>query len=226
MNRNQLKFIAITAMLLDHISAFFIPITTPIGLIMRFIGRITAPVMCCFVAEGFRYTSSHKKYGTRLFIFAVISQFAFGFAHNTWNRFNMIFTLFLSFLILWIYENCKSEFVKITAILILISATYFCDWGIIAPMWTLSFHILRKNKTEKILGFTLISLIHILTSTANGILTGGEWYSQLWQAGVFMFIPLFLMYNGEGGAKNFFSKWFFYIIYPLHLLIIGFVLKK
>lgn len=213
-------------MIIDHISAFFIPVTAPLGLIMRIIGRITAPVMCYFVAEGFCYTSSHKKYGTRLFIFAVISQFAFCFAHGIRNRFNMIFTLFFSFLILLIYENCKNEILKIISILLIISATYFCDWGIIAPMWVLSFHILRKNRAEKLLGFSLIALLHILMSTVNAILSGGEWYSQLWQAGVFIFIPLLLLYNGNSGAKSFFSKWFFYIIYPLHLLIIALVLKK
>lgn len=33
-------------------------------------------------------------------------------------------------------------------------------------------------------------------------------------------IILILMYNGKLGLRNKFSKWMFYVIYPLHLVII------
>ena len=28
-------------------------------------------------------------------------------------------------------------------------------------------------------------------------------------------------YNGKGGSKSAFNKWFFYVFYPLHLIILG-----
>jgi len=41
-----------------------------------------------------------------------------------------------------------------------------------------------------------------------------------YQLGMFLVIPLLRQYNGTlGGSKH--SKWFFYVFYPLHLLVIG-----
>lgn len=224
MNRNQLKYIAAAAMLVDHIAAFFVPIETPLGCVMRIIGRLTAPIMCLFLAEGFRYTSSKTKYGIRLFIFAVISQFAYVFAHGIrllTPNFNMIFTLFLCFLVLLSYENIKNSIIKAAVIFILVGFSLFSDWGIIAPMWVLAFYVLHDDTQYKIITFSLVSLIHIIISIVSAITNGYNWYSQMWQIGVFLFIPLLILYNGKNGSKNMFSKWFFYIFYPLHLLAIG-----
>lgn len=226
MNRNLIKYIAAAAMFIDHISAFFIPITTPLGVTMRVIGRLTAPTMCFFLAEGFHYTSSKKKYGTRLFIFAVISQFAYVFANSLslqTPQFNMLFTLFLGFLILLAYEKISSTFLKTIVIFILIASSFFSDWGIIAPMWILSFHILRNEKGYKFTVFSLISIMHIIISTVNAIAGGFNWYAQLWQMGVFLFVPIMLCYNGRQGKNTKISKWFFYIFYPLHLYILGLI---
>lgn len=39
--------------------------------------------------------------------------------------------------------------------------------------------------------------------------------------GVFLTPLLLLFFNGESGSKSSFNKWFFYIFYPAHLLLIG-----
>lgn len=226
MNRNHLKYIAAASMLIDHIGAFFIPVTTPAGCLMRIVGRLTAPIMCYFLAEGFRHTSSHKKYGTRLFIFAAISQFAYAFAHgNTLitPSFNMVFTLFLCFIIMMCYEKIENDLLKITLIFSLIILSVFSDWGIIAPLWVLSFYVIHDDIKYKILMFSAVSLMHIIISTVSAVTSGDVWYTQMWQLGVFLFIPILFLYNGKNGSKTAFSKWFFYIFYPLHLLIIGLV---
>ena len=41
-------------------------------------------------------------------------------------------------------------------------------------------------------------------------------------AGVLMVYPVLKFYNGEKGKANW-MKWFFYIYYPAHLLIIGII---
>ena len=228
MNRNHLKYIAITAMLLDHISAFFIPAMSPAGCVMRIIGRLTAPIMCYFIAEGFRHTTSREKYGIRLFIFAVISQFSYVYVQEITiltPMFNMIFTLFLCFLILLCYEKIENEPLKIALILSLVLLSFFSDWGLIAPLWVLSFYIVNDDKKYKLFIFTAISMLHLLICTASAITDGDPWYAQMWQAGAFLFIPLMLLYNGKNGSKNLFSKWFFYIFYPAHLMVIGLIKK-
>ena len=222
MSRSTLKYIAIIAMTLDHISAYFLPIDTPLGFVLRLIGRLTSPIMCYFIAEGFRFTSDRLKYGLRLLIFAIVSQPAFYFADTSQPfRLNMLFTLLIGFLMLCAYDKIKNTALKCAAIMLLLTASYFCDWGIIAPMWILTFHILKNDRKMLFTAFTAISLMHIIINTMACITADIAWYSQLWQAGVLLFIPAIAFYNGKNGAKGFISKWFFYIYYPLHLAIIS-----
>ena len=116
LNRNQLKYIAIITMIIDHIAFAFIPSSNPMYSICRFFGKLTAPIMCYFLAEGYNYTSSKLKYGLRLFIFSIVSQFAFSLAfYNTLFilKFNMIFTLFICFLVLLSYDKIKNKLLKV-----------------------------------------------------------------------------------------------------------------
>ena len=82
LSSNQIKVIAIIAMTLDHIAWLLFPgyPSSPLPLILHIIGRITCPVMCYFVAEGYHYTKDIQKYTRRLFVFAFISHFAYIFA--------------------------------------------------------------------------------------------------------------------------------------------------
>ena len=82
LNSNHLKLIAIIAMTLDHIADLIYPgmQNNIISIILHIIGRLTAPIMFFFICEGFYYTKNLKKYILRLFIFAIISHFAYCFA--------------------------------------------------------------------------------------------------------------------------------------------------
>ena len=82
MNANHLKLIAIIAMTIDHIADLLYPgmPNNMISNIMHIIGRLTAPIMFFFICEGFYYTKSLKKYIVRLFIFSIISHFAYCYA--------------------------------------------------------------------------------------------------------------------------------------------------
>ena len=53
LNRNQIKYIVIIAMLIDHIAWGFVDAKIPLlGGAMHFIGRLTGPTMAYFVGEG------------------------------------------------------------------------------------------------------------------------------------------------------------------------------
>jgi len=56
------------------------------------------------------------------------------------------------------------------------------------------------------------------------MLWSDPWWAYLFMVGVFM-VPFLMqfLYNGEAGSKNAVNKWFFYLFYPLHLLILGFL---
>ena len=77
LDRTQLKLIAICAMVIDHVAWGFVEFMTPLGQIMHVLGRFTIPIMCYFVAEGFRKTSSVKGYVKRMACFAAIAMIPF-----------------------------------------------------------------------------------------------------------------------------------------------------
>ena len=79
LNANQIKLIAIIAMTIDHLTWAFFPGTQAVWYVfcLHIIGRLTAPIMWFFIAEGCHYTHDKKQYVGRLFLFAVISHFAY-----------------------------------------------------------------------------------------------------------------------------------------------------
>ena len=52
---NELKLLAILAMTVDHIAWMLFPGYSmhPLALLMHAIGRLTCPIMCYFIAEGY-----------------------------------------------------------------------------------------------------------------------------------------------------------------------------
>ena len=74
LNRDTLKIIAAAAMLIDHIGWRFYPFINLKAQVFHVLGRITLPIMCLFLTEGYFYTRSKKRYGLRMLLFALLSQ--------------------------------------------------------------------------------------------------------------------------------------------------------
>lgn len=92
LNSNTIKIIAIIAMTIDHIAWLVFPGYDDgvIPVVLHIIGRLTCPIMCYFIAEGYHYTKNINKYTMRLFAFAFISHFAYIFASSSfvdWKSF-------------------------------------------------------------------------------------------------------------------------------------------
>ena len=84
-------------------------------------------------------------------------------------------------------------------------------------LYALTFFRYRESPREKWLSFGGITLVCCMS-----VLTSEPMWSGLFQLGIFLVIPLIqYCYNGEGGSKKPFHKWFFYVFYPLHLLVLG-----
>ncbi|MBQ7295811.1 MAG: hypothetical protein IJW86_06420 [Clostridia bacterium] len=228
MNRTVIKYIAVAAMLIDHIGLLFVPISTPLGTAMRVIGRLTAPIMCFFLAEGFTHTSSKKKYGMRLFAFALISQIPFIYMMKGYfwvAHFNFIATLFLCFMILLTLEKVENILLKVVIIACLASLGYFCDWGLMAPLWVMCFYLCKDNKKQMALWYSVLCAFWVIRCCVVGFDNGADWYDSLWQLGSFGALPILYSYNGEGGKTGKFTKWFFYWFYPVHLLVLGIIFR-
>ena len=90
LNANHLKMIAIVAMTIDHIADIIYPSfpANPVAIVMHMIGRLTAPIMWFFIAEGFFYTKNYPKYLFRMFVFAIVSHFTYCFAFGILSKFS------------------------------------------------------------------------------------------------------------------------------------------
>ena len=230
-------------MLIDHIAWAFVPFSSVLGQIMHFIGRFTAPMMCYFIAEGYFYTRNVKKYIVRIGIFAVISQIPFVVAEKLtapplmmidgklWINpellvpsFNVMFTLMLGLVALLLWNIKIIE--KPLRIMIVISLCFISlsgDWMCFTVLWILFFGIYRNDNKRKWISYYCIALSSMTIVITTNILGGLPLWHNFWQAGL-LFPPFILMlHNGEKGSNTPFHKWFFYIFYPLHLLIIGII---
>lgn len=218
-NRTSLKYLVIVAMLIDHIAWDYVPTGSIPGQIMHFIGRLTGPVMAYFLAEGYIHTHDRKKYAIRLGIFALISWIPYSLhsaGHWPSIQMSVIYSLFLGFICLWMWDKAKlPKAVKILFTVLLCIVSCIGDWAFFDVLWPLFFFIYRDDPKKKWIAYSIVAFFAAFIP----ILAGG--ISNLFQIGVYM-VPFIItfFYNGEGGKKSAFNKWFFYIFYPLHLFIL------
>jgi len=233
LNRTQIKYIAIAAMLLDHMAVFLLPpekypALTSLYVIMRTIGRMAGPVMFYFIAEGYRYTSSRLKYGLRLLCFGILSQIPYSLARYgtvSGTNLNVMITLFMSFLMLVIADKVKDKVMKGIVVFTFMILTSFSDWGVLGPFMVWLFFIYREERKKQLISYISLCLAQIVMSVLI-IMSGAiAWYESIWQIGMFLPIILTNFYNGESGKKNIVNKWSFYLFYPIHFLVFWLVLK-
>lgn len=223
----QIKVIAIVAMTIDHIAWMWVPAVTAVGQCMHTIGRITAPIMCYLLVEGYIHTHDVRKYTFRLGIFAVVSAFAFYYYENGTGisggipDFGMIYTLFIALLMLRVYDSEGiTGWKKGVLVIMLFMLSLFGDWAGIGVTWPLIMYIYRDNKSIqlKLLAFT--AFVFAAAVAAETALSNPMYpYAALFQLGTLLAVPVLAMYNGRlGGRRG--GKWFFYIYYPLHMVVI------
>ncbi len=219
-------------MTIDHIAYAFVPDGSLPYFIMRFIGKLTAPLMCFFLAEGFIYTHNRKMYFLRLFSFALISQPAYYlFIYKDFSRglfhflisWNVMFTLAVSLVCLSIMTSEKMKSIsKMISFSVVFSLAKFGDWSYMIPIWTIVFYVFRNNKKKMSVVFLIFSLI-LLPFFFLKYFTNFISFTYLYGS---LLVPVVLnLYNSKREESNSelkkqFNKWFFYWFYPVHLLII------
>lgn len=227
LSANTIKWIAIVAMLIDHTAWAFVPTYSVLGQLMHIVGRITAPIMCFFIAEGYTHTHSFKRYAYRLALFALISQVPFTFFQTGQLRFvvpgffsesfNVIYTLFLSLLAIYVYDKIGNPLLRTLAGVGLCLLSLPGDWMFFDILFTLVFWENRGNFRRQAQAFSILAVFMVFFAAASA---GHLFYHQLFQAGIFLSLPILSLYSGErGGGRH--SKWAFYIFYPAHLLVLG-----
>ena len=237
LDSNMLKLIAIIAMTIDHLAWFLYPgySTEIIPILLHLIGRITCPIMCYFIAEGYHYTKDINKYTLRLFIFAFISHFAYIFSSYEfvdWKSFipfyygdfldqtSVMWSLAWGLVMLRIVHSEKiNSYMQVFLVLLICMITFMSDWSCIAGLCVLAIGTNRNHfKTQMLWMCFYVFIYTIVYYFALDKVYG------LIQMGVVFSIPILQMYNGKRGTNpniNHIMKWFFYLYYPIHLFIIG-----
>ena len=229
LNSNHLKLIAIIAMTIDHLGDLIYPGMPNIlgSNIMHIVGRLTAPIMFFFICEGFYHTKNLKKYISRLFIFSIISHFAYCFAFGInylpfssgeiFNQTSIMWTLSWAVVALYILygENKFKNWQRYLLVILICIITFSADWSSIGVMIILFMYDYRGNVEKQ----TLSMIPWILIYSVVSFFFVNKVYAFI-QLAVLLVYPLLKMYNGEKGEAKW-MKWFFYVYYPLHLIIIG-----
>ena len=212
--------------------------------ILRGIGRMAFPIFCYLLVEGFYHTRNKLRYTLTLSLFAFISEIPFDitliaykaydtlnlkeiyttYSANIWGSQNVYFTLFLGVIAIWLSDTIIKKLslvntliayvvsvipVAISAYIAYLLKTDYAAYGIIVIAIFYYFHNKRIPATILVYFFLLLTL----STRANGGM-------EEWSFPAFIIINF---YNGQRGfiKKNF--KYFFYIFYPAHLLVIFFI---
>lgn len=226
-------------MTIDHIAWLQFPGYPQqwLPVILHVIGRITCPVMCYFIAEGYHHTKNITKYTRRLFVFAIISHFAYIFASGNFvdwksfipfyygeilNQTSVMWPLAWGLVMLRIAHSEKiKEQLKPVLILAICLITFPSDWSCIASLCILAFGTNRGDFKKQMLWM----ILYVSMYSAVYFFSLDKLYGLMQMAVVFA-IPVIMKYNGQRGQNpkmNRIMKYVFYIYYPLHLLIIGWI---
>lgn len=199
----QLKCIAIVSMALDHTGA----VLYPSQIWLRCLGRIAFPIFCFLIVEGFFHTHDVRRYMGRLGVFALISEIPYDLAFRgvplEYAHQNVFFTLLIGIGMMVLLERNREWPVK--AVILLLA------------MWLAV--LIRSDYNFR--GVLLIFVFYIFHESRWLAVTAGGFWNFLYQGviqkySVLSVLPLAL-YNGERGRK---MKYFFYIFYPAHLLLL------
>ena len=238
LSADALKLFAIIAMTIDHIAWLLYPgyPSQALPLCMHLIGRLTCPIMCYFIAEGYHYTKNFRAYALRLFVLAIVSHFAYLYASNAYtgwrsfipfssgsilNQTGVVWSLLGGLFMLRINDLDCSATKKAVYILLICLLTLPADWSCIAALCILS---IGSNRAEPKKQLSWCAF-YVFLYAAVYFFSIDRLYGLL-QFGVFLSVPLLRLYNGARGRSARLSrilKPLFYIYYPLHLFLIGLV---
>lgn len=219
LNSNQLKLIAIAAMTLDHLTWTLFPgySTEWFAILFHIIGRLTAPIMWFFIAEGYHYTHDIKKYAARLFILAAISHFAYNFCFGisfipcqttVFNQTGVVWSLAWGLVLLYIYDKKTwKSWQKILITIVVCLITFPSDWSCIATLAILAIGTNRGNFKKQMAHMMFYTLMYAVVY----FLFIDKVYALV-QLGTCLTIPLYSFIMGSAAPLRELGSCFIFII--------------
>lgn len=237
LHRETIKYMAVAAMVLNHIAYIFLIQGSFLYEIFTDIGYLTAINMCFFLVEGYGYTSSKRKYGVRLGVFAMVSQVPYMMAFSgegvmEFHNLNMIFSLFICYLILVAFDCIYDVNLRFGVVSMLALVSLFCDWSLFAPAFVLLFIWAGESKARRRMAFLVAAAGFGVMNFTGRLGQCPVLYNILYSLGnsagiILAGVVIVYCYGGKCAPKEGrsakFSKYFFYIFYPAHLLVLGLI---
>ena len=226
----RLKIIAAVIMLLDHSWATLFPGQEW----LTAVGRIAFPIFAFQTVEGFFHTHDRKNYLKRMFIFALISEIPFNLMNGGIIypiHQNVMFTFCLGIIMMMLLEKAKkkSRTVFIIAVVITLPVSFLLGFVTFVDyfgygLWTvLIFYLFRNVKYGRIA--ELAGIVCINWFMIGGLVFNVPFFGHMigipeQGLAILALIPIWL-YNGEKGCSGKWAKYFFYIFYPAHMLMLA-----
>lgn len=211
--------------------------------------RFVAPVFLFLVIEGFYYTRSRGKFLLRLLVAELVMTVGSIPVNYLVHKEDLLtgkmnftslihiqgifLSLALSLAFIWCLENVKqgkNRVLNIFLVIIVTALSFLIGAGIYYLPFAFFMWLFRGRKGLMSLGIIawcavlLIQALHSysVVTGAGAVITGGL-YSHLCfdnEWGCFLVIPFIFLYNGERGKNTAFSKYLFYVFFPVHLWIL------
>ena len=228
---NALKIIAAIFMVCDHVGVILFPKVE----ILRIIGRLAFPIFAYLIAEGAKYTKNKLRYLLTMWGFAIAIQLGY-YIYDGSLTMSVMLTFALSLMIIFSVDlfkeaiftpNAKNSRKILTAAMILASmalaallhARFDLDYdfsGCMLPVFPALFTTPKVEDPPELFK-KLDTKPYRILAMAIGTLAlafdfgGTQFYGLL-------AIPLLLLYSEKRGKLK--MKYFFYVFYPLHLVLL------
>ncbi|WP_084152896.1 TraX family protein [Oribacterium sp. NK2B42] len=248
LSKNNLRWLAILFMVLDHFAEIFLnpglegnsEILTKLHLsqslaatlydIFVYLGTFTGTAMIYFLIEGYFYTKDVKKYMKRLLLFGLLGQIPFYLAFRI-PVLNMLFALAACLCVIYVHYHIYDSAKRRLMIFGLFIVNCFTDWTMLAVPFTLflvkafepvesgpGFRLDQKRlKFAWCQCFFLILLVDALSEST--------FLKALASVSGFVLAAVLITRFYDDKVYKPSNKWFFYIFYPLHLMIFWIIFK-
>ena len=209
---NALKLLAVLFMTIDHVGVLLLPHV----IVLRILGRLALPIFAFMIAEGCRYTRNRLRYFGSVFALGVLCQIVYYLADRS-LYFSILITFSLSIATIYALQDWKEQKTTRSALVFFgaVAGVYALNrvfaidygfWGCMLPVFAAAFQKTAWDRPWVNLGMLGLGLL-VLAADLGQI----QYYAL-------PALPLLACYNGRRGRWK--LKYFFYLFYPLHLVLL------
>ena len=211
-----LRIIALVCMIIDHTGLALFPDL----LLLRCIGRLSFPLYCFLLVQGYMHTRDVAAYGRRLALLAILSEIPydlliFGRTFSPADQ-NVLFSLLLGLMALYSADLLREKPLHAgltVCSLCLCAMAANVSYGWLGIALCLSMRYSLENRRRLVIGAGGFLLVYSLTLMLSGV---ASYWALTSLCALFSLVPM-LIYNGKKGFRHPTITFLFYAAYPVHI---------